>query len=374
MSATNTRRHWTTLALLSALALGGLAPTRVAHAQPAPEEAETETSEAEEVADGEGAADGDEGGAETEPAPGPDADATADEGGAEAIVAPAWDETADHQATLTHSSSLAPEPEDPAPADESDADDVDPTYRPFLLELGALAGLNYQRLTYRDDLYGFLRPYSLSNAKSFGGYIEAYPLALAVGGALGRLGVEGRYVHMVNFDSLRSDGNEFPTRARELIVGLRYRLLPRSLQARGMQLSVGLGGGHQVFQVTTAIAQPNLDNDPSVPARHYRFARADLGGRFALDLGFFISFHAGLRVVIDAGEIDSRRWFPRARRAGIESGIHLGYVLPKDLEVQLGFEAQRYFFNVRPQTGDTNIVGGALDRYVLVDVRLGWRY
>ena len=363
LTTTGRARSWTAFALLAALGLGAIAATPLAHAQPAPTEADadtdvpaTDTESAEPVAEDE-------------------------DGEPETLVAPAWDETSDHQATLTHSaaptSDVAPEG---SAAEDEDTDrssasaDEDPTYRPFLLELGAIAGLNYQRLSYRDDLYGFLRPYSLSNAKSFGGYIEAYPLALAVGGALGRLGVEGRYVQMVNFDSLRSDGNEFPTGARELVVGLRYRLLPRSLQARGMQLSVGLGGGHQTFRVTTAIAQPNLDNDPAVPARHYRFARADLGGRFALDLGFFISLHAGLRVVIDAGEIDSSRWFPRARRAGIESGMHLGYVLPKDLEVQLGFEAQRYFFDVRPQDGDAHIVGGALDRYVLVDVRLGWRY
>ena len=49
-------------------------------------------------------------------------------------------------------------------------------------------------------------------------------------------------------------------------------------------------------------------------------------------------------------------------------------MLPQNIELSVGFEAQRYMYRLRPQPGDPNIVGGLLDRYVHAQVRAGWRY
>ena len=179
---------------------------------------------------------------------------------------------------------------------------------------------------------------------------------------------------MLSFDSVRADGSSFPTRARELVAGLRYRFLSDALLDRGIEASVGLGGGGQTFDIGSAIALPNVDNRAALPSRHYRFLRADAAMRVALEMGFFLAMHVGVRMVTDAGDVDSAAWFPRARRWGLESGLHLGYELPKGLELSLGFEAQRYMYRLRPQPGDPNIVGGMLDRYVHAQVRAGWRY
>lgn len=243
-----------------------------------------------------------------------------------------------------------------------------------LLELGAIGALLYQHLTYRDDLYGFMRPYSLNSAKEFGGYVAAYPLARADMGALGGLGVELRYTHMLTFDSVRADGSTFPTRAQELVTGFRYRFDQDALLNRGIDASVGVGGGRQIFDIGSAIALPNVDNRAAVPSRHYRFLRLDAATRVTLDLGFFVTMHIGARLVTDAGDVDTAAWFPRGRRWGLESGLHLGYVLPQNIELSVGFEAQRYMYRLRPQPGDPNIVGGLLDRYVHAQVRAGWRY
>jgi hypothetical protein len=245
---------------------------------------------------------------------------------------------------------------------------------PFLFEVGAIGGLLYHRLTYRDDLYGFMNPYNLANAKEVGGYLSAYPLARADMGVLGQLGVELRYTHMITFDSQRSDGSSFPTRSRELVAGLRFRLACDALLNRGIDASLGLGGGGQTFDIGSAIALPNMDNRAAVPSRHYRFLRADAATRIALDLGFFVAMHIGVRMITSAGDVDREEWFPHGRRWGLESGLQLGYVLPKDLELSVGFEAQRYMYRLRPEPGDSNVVGGLLDRYVHAQVRAGWRF
>jgi hypothetical protein len=310
------------------------------------------------------------------------------------LADPDWEEGDDHPAQLEQAE--APQPEDDAylgpvgddermapraaDAEAPEGDEADPTavsarrIEPYLFELGGIGGLLYHRLTYRDDLYGFMRPYSLANAKEVGGYVSAFPLARADLGVLGQLGVELRYTHMITFDSLRTDGSSFPTRSRELVAGLRFRFACDALLNRGIDASVGFGGGGHTFDIASAIALPNVDNRAAVPSRHYRFLRVDAATRVALDLGFFVAMHVGVRMITSAGDVDLPEWFPRGRRWGLESGLHLGYVLPKDLELSVGFEAQRYMYRLRPQPGDANIVGGLLDRYVHAQVRAGWRF
>ncbi len=309
-----------------------------------------------------------------EPAPEPQP-----EGPTEPLAQPEWDAEPDHPAALEHQAhavesapSTTPSPA-PAGASRAAAADV-PGFQPTMVELGVFGALLYHRLTYNDDLYGFMSPYSLTSAKEFGGYLAIYPLARSHGGFLGRFGVDARYSQMVSFDSLRADGSSFPTRSHEVLIGLRYRVLCERLQARGMDVSLGLGGGGHSFTVDSAIALANVDNRTSVPGREYRFVRADAAARFALDLGFFISMHVGARIITDAGDVDTAAWFPRSRRWGLESGLHVGYVLPHDIEVSAGFEAQRYMYRLRPEPGDPNIVGGLLDRFVHADVTVGWRY
>ncbi|MCA9576959.1 MAG: hypothetical protein R3B40_09075 [Polyangiales bacterium] len=288
---------------------------------------------------------------------------------------PASDEDGAQPASPTEDAGQPTPVEGSAELDTS-ADDAVSERRvePALLELGGIAGMLYQRLTYHDDLYGFMRPYGLNSAKAFGGYVTLYPLARADFGVLSGLGVELRYAQMLTFDSQRADGSTFPTRSRELVAGFRYRIACDHLLDRGIDASVGLGGGSQVFNIGSAIALPNVDNRASVPARHYRFLRVDTAARVALDLGFFLNMHIGVRMIFDAGDVDSADWFPHGRRWGLESGLHLGYALPKGIEVSVGFEAQRYMYRLRPEPGDANVVGGLLDRYVLAQARLGWRY
>jgi hypothetical protein len=317
------------------------------------------------------------------------------------LEAPEWEEGEDHPATLETVEPVQPEaesvPSEPQPeyqgpvgddermaprpatatepaSDEPAAAVSERRVEPFLFEVGAIGGLLYHRLTYRDDLYGFMNPYSLANAKEVGGYLSAYPLARADMGVLGQLGVELRYTHMITFDSQRSDGSSFPTRSRELVAGLRFRLACDALLNRGIDASVGFGGGGQTFDIGSAVALPNVDNRAAVPSRHYRFLRVDAATRIALDLGFFVAMHIGVRMITSAGDVDREEWFPHGRRWGLESGLQLGYVLPKDLELSVGFEAQRYMYRLRPQPGDSNVVGGLLDRYVHAQVRAGWRF
>lgn len=310
-----------------------------------------------------------------------------------ALEDPDWEEGEDHPAQLEHvevtatqdyqgpvgdDERLAP---DAAEAGSAEEDGLACAYtrserfvEPYLFEIGGIGGLLYHRLTYRDDLYGFMRPYNLSNAKEVGGYVSLFPLARADMGMLGDLGVELRYTHMITFDSLRSDGSSFPTRSRELVAGVRFRVGHHALVNRGIDASVGFGGGGQTFDIGSALALPNVDNRAAVPSRHYRFLRVDAATRVALDMGFFLSMHIGVRMITSAGDVDREEWFPRGRRWGLESGLHLGYVLPKDLELSVGFEAQRYMYRLNPEPGDANVVGGLLDRYVHAQVRAAWRF
>ena len=244
-----------------------------------------------------------------------------------------------------------------------------------IVELGGQAGLLYRQLRYNDDLFGFLRDYELQHAKAFGGYVELFPLARALPeSVVGRLGVELRHTQMLPFDSTRSDGAEFLTRSHEFIVGVRLRVLRNELRERGFGVSVGLGYAQQRFAILSAIAMANTDNRASVPSVFYRAVRLHASGRVPLEAGFFLTGHLGLRIIADAGDIDADVWFPRARRAGIEAGLHLGYVLGRGVELLAGFESRRYFYNLRPEPGDSFIAGGLLDRYVVADARIGFRY
>lgn len=255
---------------------------------------------------------------------------------------------------------------------EAQAADAPP--RENLLEFGAQAGLLFRQFRYNDDAFGFLRDYQLRNAAVLGGYLVAYPLAIEMAdNPLGRLGVELRYNQMQLVNSLRADGARFPTRSNEVILGLRYRLLGSTLRRRGFDVNAGVGFAQHMFRVRSAVAAPNVDNRAALPSVRYRAIRLDVHGRVPLDAGFFITGHFGLRIVVDAGDIDDS-WFPNARRAGIEAGVHLGYVLPKNIELLAGFESRRYFYDMRAEPGDAFVVGGLLDRHVLADVRIGWRY
>ena len=110
-----------------------------------------------------------------EPAPEPQP-----EGPTEPLAQPEWDAEPDHPAALEHQAhavesapSTTPSPA-PAGASRAAAADV-PGFQPTMVELGVFGALLYHRLTYNDDLYGFMSPYSLTSAKEFGGYLAIYP-------------------------------------------------------------------------------------------------------------------------------------------------------------------------------------------------------
>ncbi|HJK94435.1 MAG TPA: hypothetical protein RMH26_27070, partial [Polyangiaceae bacterium LLY-WYZ-15_(1-7)] len=119
---------------------------------------------------------------------------------------------------------LAPAPTDAASEEEeSEASEeapsapIDPA-RPRV-SLAAEAGLLSRRLRYGDDLFDELRAHDVSPTPAFGFVARSFPFA-GREGAAGHLGVEARYLHGLEIDSVRDDGLRFPTRMRALDLAL----------------------------------------------------------------------------------------------------------------------------------------------------------
>ena len=58
----------------------------------------------------------------------------------------------------------------------------------------------------------------------------------------------------------------------------------------------------------------------------------------------------------------------------MDTGLLIGFALPKGFEVRLGIDYRRYWFDLNPVPPDAPYVaGGALDRYLGFTVGFAWR-
>jgi hypothetical protein len=211
--------------------------------------------------------------------------------------------------------------------------------------------------------------YSLPASAAFGGEVLALPLAVPLpwwpassGAPAGAVGVAAAVETSLGAETAANQPGEagHATRFLSYRAGVRGRLL-----FSNAALLLGLDYGEQHFDV-------DLPSEVVSPAATYRFWRPSLGGRLTLDdLRLSLSM-AYLGLLSLEGWGDAER-FPRARVRGLEGGVRLGYALSDPLEVELGAEMRRFAFSMNARAGDPVVVGGALDEYFSVALRLVWR-
>lgn len=262
-----------------------------------------------------------------------------------------------------------PEPEPVATAEPADDEEPATAAAPVSVRRSATFGGDseatyaiaggvqlYQRtFTYRDDLFMVLPTHEAPLSAAM--FIRAswFPLAWA--------GVAGRFAYTDEFESAAMDGTRFPTSSSAWSVGPRVRR-----ELAGLDLELQVDYGRHAFAIGDA---PGRDN-PGIPDASYDYVRAGSSARLPLGNRWTAGASLGYRHVLALGEVQDM--FPRAKAAAVDGQLILEARFGGHLHVELAAELERYFFALRPEPGDTNVAGGALDQYLGARVGVGYRW
>ena len=231
------------------------------------------------------------------------------------------------------------------------------------LAISLRADLFSRSLRFNDHLFGGTRSFDLTLAPAAGGQLVWYPTAHFGDGLLAHLGLVVDASYTIPSDSKDSTGQAYPTRAFAAWTGLRGRL------AWGKhQLYSTLGVGLQSFQIRDAPAAAK----PEVPSVAYRHLRWALGSKIALWRGLALELNLAYLPVLNAGEITSADYFPRASVSGIDVAAQLRLPIAYGLQVDVGTRLRRFFYDLNPQPGDRNVAGGAVDQYLNFTIGLAY--
>lgn len=230
---------------------------------------------------------------------------------------------------------------------------------PFAFELGA--GVAGRELTWVDDRFGAVPDYALPAAPLVEAAIEWWPGGHADLGALSGLSlrVDGRM--MLGVATETADGVAHPTDAGSVGVGLRYRFPVEVVVPR-----LEVGYRYSLFTVGEAEGQR-----PDVPTTEYHLLRAGAGVRWDVGLGVFFDVSAAYLHPVDAGEITSAAWLPRATVGGLDLDGGVGVTIG-EVWIAGRFTLRRFFYDARPEPGDPVIVGGVLDQRLGGVLQVGW--
>ncbi|MGB5809482.1 MAG: hypothetical protein WBG86_03065 [Polyangiales bacterium] len=227
----------------------------------------------------------------------------------------------------------------------------------------------HRELTWKDDLLGNLRDYTLKFGPGIQTKFQYFPGAHFTSGVGAQFGVDFEYERLFSFDSERDDGLQFPTTSQQFLVGIRWRYPAGRWEPM-------LLAGYGLHKFEFGVSQPPV-NTAGIPGVRYQFYR--LGGGFRVGLGerenFIIIANASFRGLISAGGIESDVWFPDANGNGMDALLMFAYGLPKGFEVRVGVDYRRYWFDLNPIPPDPPYVaGGALDQYWGLSIGAAWRY
>jgi len=238
---------------------------------------------------------------------------------------------------------------DPVSAEPVVEEKADP--RPSALEgvLAIRAGTRNYR--YSDDLFGVLRAYRMGVTPAAFGSLRWYPIAHFQGGPLAHVGITASYEQAFLIQS-EANGKKYSSTSKEWTLGLRGRV-----PVAPLELGLEVAAGEHVFAIDD---DPNL---PLIPDVDYRFVRlgTDARARFG---AFSLGGSFGYRRISDSGAIQTRQWFPRLEVAGLDTGLFVGHSPLAHFDVLVGVQYRRYWFSMKPEPGDRNVAGGALDSYI----------
>jgi outer membrane biosynthesis protein TonB len=217
-------------------------------------------------------------------------------------------------------------------------------------------------LRYNDDLFGALRPYTLSGAPAPRLDVVWYPGAHVTTGIAAHLGVALSAEYALALKSKDSMNREFPTSSIELEGALRGRL-----PLGEHEVAIFAGAGTHTFRIQDAGGV-----DPDIPEVSYTFLQAGLEARFAIFDPLNLTLRGAYRPVLSAGEIESEGWFSRASAGAVDLGLAVAWELLPSLDLIAGAQMRRYFYSMNPEPGDPRVAGGAVDQYFSGTLAIGW--
>jgi hypothetical protein len=279
--------------------------------------------------------------------------ASADSGGAEAVVAKKADET-------------------------GEAGDV---AAPRALDMSAGFRAFSRSLTYNDDLYGQLRSYKLTLGPAVAADIILYPLAFSSGGLAANFGVEGHVEYAFGVSSnvppvmgstSLATGGTLPTEIHDYWGGVRGRV-----PFGPHEVALSLGGGEHAFSFRGGALRAALADTPDTI---YHYARVGVDARFVLATGLVAGLGFGYRYVLNhAGQISDPGFFPFLSVYGVDLDAKIGYQVAPSLEARLSLDLRRYAFAMNSEPADVTtanppnqVAGGAIDQYLSITASIAY--
>jgi hypothetical protein len=246
--------------------------------------------------------------------------------------------------------------------------------RPAAVDIEVDFRLVRRDFTYKDDLDGDLRDYTLGIGPGVGMKFQYFPGAHFTAGVGAQFGIDFEWERLFNFDSTQPDGAKFPTESQQFLVGLRWRYPTGQWEP-----SVVVDYGVHTFRFSVSGPPvPGEDNTAGIPSVKYEFVRIGAGFRVAIGKKelFIIAANAAFRGVFSVGGIGTSLWFPEAKANGMDAGLMFGFALPKGFEVRLGVDYRRYGFDLNPVPPPPDppyVAGGAADQYWGFSIGVAWR-
>lgn len=232
-------------------------------------------------------------------------------------------------------------------------------------------GLGGRHFDYVDRVTAGLRSYDLAAAPRVGVAGAVYPFARShdISRALG---IGASCATALGLQSARTGAAAVDTSWTSYDVGLRARVaLPGEASLVGKlgysAIDFGFAEEPGALRTTTQGTQTRA----VLPSVSYRFVRAGLDVRVPV-WKLVVLGGGDYLAVQSAGALGER--FPRAKVGGLEARLGLALPLATGFELRSGLVYERFFYDFRPEKGDANVAGGALDQLTAWETALTLAY
>ena len=220
---------------------------------------------------------------------------------------------------------------------------------PPLFRIGAAFQGGSRHFTYVDRLTATLRPYDLWFAPMAVVQGEIDPFARSGSPWLERLGLAGDYARAFGVSSEDSAGARVSSNWQAFHIDLRERI------PIGPSILLGAHAGYGGIDFSF---DGKVDSTSHLPGVAYRFVRVGADGQGRIG-DFIVYAEASYLAVQSTGAMGDL--FPRESVGGVEAHAGVTRPLGRSLDVTLDLAYTRFFYNFRPQPGDADVAGGALE-------------
>jgi hypothetical protein len=225
----------------------------------------------------------------------------------------------------------------------------------------ASAGLEVgsRKLEYNDAMAGPLRSYLAPSIVSYAFSAQIYPAAASGVSVVKDIGFVARFANAFEFQSKTRDGAQSVSGSwSRYAVGVGGRI------ATGDKKDplISVEGTYGLWTFAFAGVDKVVNE---VPAVEYKNVRIGADARIPLGAASLVG-GAGYMSILSAGPFSTR--FPHASIAAIDAMIGGAYAFLPSVEAKASVTYTRVFSDARPQVGDANVAGGALDQYLVANV------